>query len=87
MNKHIQIKVSGRVHGIGFRFSAYEKFVELGLLGKAENVPGGLVINAEGSEDKLSTFVDWCRIGPSGAKVENVEVMELSEPFIPLKTS
>ncbi len=86
MNKHINIKITGRVQGIGFRFSAYEKFVELGLQGKAENTPdSGVLVEAEGPEDKLSSLVQWCKVGPTGAKVENVEVAESTEPFVPIK--
>ena len=88
MTKHIKVKISGRVQGIGFRFSAYEKFVELGLIGRAENTPdGGLLVDAEGPEERLPALVDWCRQGPVGARVENVEVTDVAEPFVPLKTS
>ena len=87
MTKHLNIKISGRVQGVGFRFSAYEKFVDLGLRGRAENIKdGGVLVDAEGPEDKLEMLVEWCKRGPTGARVENVEVVESSEPFMPLKT-
>jgi acylphosphatase len=86
MTKHISIKIFGKVHGIGFRFSAYEKFVELGLVGKAENSPdNAIIVEAEGEEPMLDELIKWCHEGPSGAKIENVEVSELAEPFVPLK--
>lgn len=86
MTKHINIKISGWVQGIGFRFCAYEKFVELGLAGKAENTEDrGLLVEAEGPEEKLANLVEWCHKGPVGAKVDRVEVTELAEPFVPLK--
>jgi acylphosphatase len=86
MNKHIHINISGLVHGVGFRFSAYEKFVELGLEGKAENIPGaGVLVDAQGPEDKLASLVEWCKQGPAGAKVSGVEVADVAEPFVPLK--
>ncbi len=73
---------------MGFRFSAYEKFVELGLLGRAENTPdSGVLVDVEGTEDKLEMLVEWCKRGPVGALVANVQVMETDEPFVPLKTS
>ncbi len=88
MAKHINIKISGRVQGIGFRFCAYEKFVELGLTGKAENTEDrGVLVDAEGSEEKLELLIDWCHQGPAGAKVDRVEVTEVAEPFVPLKVS
>ena len=85
MTKHLNIKITGRIHGIGFRFSTYEKFVELGLVGKAENIPDGVFIDVEGPEERLDQLVDWCRQGPMGARVQNVEVTEASGPFVPLK--
>ena len=86
MAKHINIKISGRVQGVGFRWSAYEKFVELGLTGRAENTPDwGVLIDVEGPEDKLAMLEEWCKQGPSGAKVESVEVREAAGPFVALK--
>ena len=86
MNKHINVKITGKVQGVGFRWTAYEKFVELELQGKAENVAdGGVLVDAEGPEEKLSNLVEWCKVGPTGAKVENVEVIEMTEPFVPVK--
>lgn len=86
MNKHLHITISGRVQGIGFRFSAYEKFVEFGLQGHASNTPNrDVFLDVEGPEESLNRLIEWCRIGPSGARVSNLEVAEASEPFVPLK--
>jgi len=85
MNKHINVKITGLVRGVGFSFSAYEMFVDLGLQGKAENIQEGVLIDAEGAEDKLGQLIDWCHKGPMGAKVESVEVTELATPFVPMK--
>jgi len=86
MTKHISIKITGWVQGVGFRFCAYEKFAELELLGKAENTQDrGVLVEAEGPEEKLSLLAEWCHKGPMGAKVDRVDVTELTEPFVPLK--
>jgi acylphosphatase len=86
MTKHINIKISGKVQGVGFRFCTYEKFVDLGLIGKVENMPDGSVsVETEGEDEKLDRLIQWCKIGPSGAQVENVEVAQMPGPFIPLK--
>ena len=80
MNKHLKLKIHGQVHGVGFRWCSYEKFVELGLTGKAENAKDGTVeIDVTGEDALLSQFVDWAKVGPSGAKVTNVEVSEVSD--------
>ena len=87
MTKHLNINISGRVRGVGFRFCAYEKFVELGLVGKAENIQEGVLIDVEGPEERMENLIEWCRRGPTGARVENVEVTEISTPFVPLKNA
>lgn len=80
MIKHVQVKITGKVQGIGFRWCSYEKFVELGLVGKAENVRDGSVeIDVTGEEMALEQFIEWARKGPEGARVENVETSEVSE--------
>jgi len=78
MKKKLEIKVYGHIFGIGFRFSSYEKFVELGLTGTAMNEPVEQVvkIEVEGEEEPLKKFVEWCYVGPSGAQVAKVEVVE-----------
>ena len=86
MTKHISIKISGKVQGVGFRFSTYEKFVDLDLQGKAENTPDrSVLVDVEGPEDKLEALIEWCKQGPTGARVENVEVSDVPGPFVPLK--
>ena len=86
MKKHIKLKIQGRVQGVGFRWCAYEKFVELGLVGKAENRSDGSVeIFVEGEEEILQNFINWAEKGPEGARVERVETEEMPEPFVPLK--
>ena len=88
MTKHLNIKIIGHVQGVGFRFSSYEKFVDLGLMGRAENLPDRSVfVDVEGPEEQLQAFVEWSQKGPNGAKVDKVEVTEISEPFVPVKNS
>lgn len=81
MNKHLKIKVFGRVQGVGFRWCSYEKFTELDLSGKAENHPDGTVeIDVRGEDINLEKFLEWVRAGgPSGARVTNVEVSEIND--------
>ena len=68
--KHLKLKISGQVQGVGFRWCSYEKFTELGLTGKAENSrDGGVEIDASGEDFALEKFVEWAGVGPSGARV------------------
>lgn len=77
MIQHFNIYVRGRVQGVFFRASAQEKAQELSITGFAENVPGGEVyIEAEGTEENLTKFVDWCHQGPIQAQVDGVDIEE-----------
>ncbi|EXJ22755.1 putative Acylphosphate phosphohydrolase [Alkalibacterium sp. AK22] len=68
--------VSGRVQGVGFRFSTKQAADELGIKGIVRNEPDGTVYTeAVGSEDQLSAFVEALRKGPSPAsQVDKVVV-------------
>jgi acylphosphatase len=67
--------VSGRVQGVGFRFSAVDAARRLGLHGWVRNLPDGRVESeAEGEQTQVEAFVAWCRRGPPAAEVDDVEV-------------
>ena len=76
--KTIWVKVTGKVHGVGFRWCSYEKFVELGLTGTAENVQDGVEITTTGETPKLKEFLRWAQKGPQGARVDNMEYKTVS---------
>ncbi len=74
MQKHLNIRVFGRVQGIFFRYSAKQKAEELKIKGFASNEPDDSVyIEAEAEEKNLKKFLDWCREGPALAHVKKVE--------------
>jgi acylphosphatase len=75
MKQHLDIMIFGRVQGVSFRWSAKEKADCLGVCGYAENRSDGSVhLEAEGEEQTLAAFTEWCRHGPPLASVERVEV-------------
>lgn len=81
MEKTLFIKITGQVQGVGFRWCAYEQFVDLGLTGKAENNRDGSVeITVTGEEAALAKLLEWCRVGPKGARVNRVETREVELP-------
>jgi len=78
--KRALVRISGSVQGVGFRYEARDRARSLGLGGFVRNLPDGTVEGAfEGPEDRLESMLDWCRRGPSGARVENLAV-EWEEP-------
>ncbi len=71
----LEIIISGKVQGVGFRYSALAKAEELDIHGFAKNLPNGdVLIEAESvNENSLSLFLQWCKEGPALARVKNVQ--------------
>jgi acylphosphatase len=75
-----QVRIRGRVQGVFFRAEARSRAESLGVAGWIRNAGDGSVEAVfEGDEERVRSMVDWCRRGPSGAQVDDVEV-ELDEP-------
>lgn len=66
----------GRVQGVFYRVHAIEKAKQLGDINGwvANQADGTVVVEAEGPENKINDFVDWCHSGPSTSEVSKVEV-------------
>jgi len=76
MQKAFQIRVYGRVQGVGFRYFTRSKAHETGVNGFVKNMPDGSVyIEAEGDESALEMFTFWCRRGPGWASVTRFEML------------
>lgn len=72
--KQLHIKISGRVQGVGFRYSTVQLAQKLNLTGWIRNSEdGGVEIMAEGEENNLQELLKWTQTGPPSAQVENVE--------------
>jgi len=68
------IKVSGRVQGVGYRYSTLRMAKILKLTGYVKNLPDESVyIEAQGSPGSVRNLIKWCKTGPPGAVVESVE--------------
>ncbi len=58
-NKRVHVYYSGRVHGVGFRFTVERLAVDLGLAGWVKNLPDGKVeLICEGKETDLHKILD-----------------------------
>jgi acylphosphatase len=72
-----RVVVQGRVQGVGFRVSCLRRAVDAGLGGWVRNTERGDVEAAfEGPGPAVDALVDWCRVGPSWAQVDNVDVTD-----------
>jgi acylphosphatase len=69
----LDARVTGRVHGVGFRYFVLREAQELGLNGWVANESDGSVhCIAEGPRDRLDALVDRLRDGPPAAIVDGI---------------
>jgi acylphosphatase len=77
LNKHISIKVTGRVQGVFFRVFTRNVAQELGANGFVRNENDGSVyIEAEGNEEVLQKFLQRMKKGPANAVVEELKIQK-----------
>jgi len=75
VNVRVHVLVSGRVQGVFFRQNTKQQAQRLGVKGWVRNLPNGRVEAVfEGEESIVKAIVEYCRHGPSYARVENIEV-------------
>ena len=73
--KRAHVRVTGRVQGVFFRAEAATRARSLGVAGWIQNAADGSVEAVfEGDEQAVETLVSWCRRGPAGARVDDVQV-------------
>jgi acylphosphatase len=78
MVKQYEIRIYGRVQGVGFRYSARNQARSLGLKGWVENRPDGSVVTTiQGEEPDCHTYIQWCREGSGYSWVERIEMREM----------
>jgi len=69
--------VRGRVQGVGFRYYTAEAAAGHRVTGWVQNLPDGSVQGCfEGEEADVRAQVEWCRRGPSQARVAELLVAE-----------
>ncbi|KGE86887.1 MAG: acylphosphatase [Phaeodactylibacter xiamenensis] len=75
--RQVKLRITGKVQGVFFRASTLEKAQQLHIKGWVKNEPDGSVSAVgQGPDSSLQNWIDWCREGPSEARVESVEVEE-----------
>ena len=80
MNIQRKIVVRGKVQGVGFRNATWRKAMELGIRGSVRNLDDGSVeILASATDKEFKVFENWCRVGPSHARVDRFEISELDQ--------
>ncbi len=74
MKKQLHVFWSGRVQGVGFRYTAESAALELGVKGWVRNLPDGRVeAIVEGTEKVLRRFLEEIAAGSMKRYIENVK--------------
>ena len=69
------LQITGRVQGVGFRYSMQREAARLGVRGWVRNrCDGSVEALVQGSDEIIAAITDWARHGPPGAMVEDVRV-------------
>jgi len=70
------MRVRGRVQGVFFRAEARARAESLGVAGWIRNAEDGSVEAVlEGDHEQVESLLAWCRRGPAGARVDEVEAV------------
>ena len=79
MNSAVDVRIHGRVQGVGFRWHVLRTAERLGAVGFVRNTHDGEVeIHAEGSREGLDALLREVRIGPSSAHVVDLDIRWIS---------
>ena len=82
MNHHLSI--SGRVQGVGYRWSMVQEAQRLGVNGWVRNRPDGSVeAVVSGAPEAVQALIDWAHGGPPLARVDGVVVSVLDGESVP----
>ena len=72
--QRFDLVISGKVQGVGYRYSVKHKAESLGISGFVRNQNDGSVfVAAQGEKPAMEHFVRWCYQGPPAALVRTVE--------------
>ena len=70
----LRVLVSGRVQGVGYRYSTREQAIALDILGWVRNLSDGRVeANIQGEAIAIDSMMKWFYQGPPAAEVTGVE--------------
>ncbi len=73
-NVRYRVLISGRVHGVNFRWSTQRKAESLGVTGFVRNLGDGRVEAVfEGERAAVEEMIRWARHGPPSAEVTGVQ--------------
>jgi Acylphosphatases len=74
------VKVTGKVQGVGFRFSTVRQAHSCGVVGWVRNLDDGAVeALLQGPHSSIDQLLSWLHIGPPAARVNEVTITEVQD--------
>ncbi len=81
MVKRAKVHYSGRVQGVGFRYSAREVACGYEVSGFVQNLPDGRVeLVAEGEQAEVEAFLEGIKASHLGSHIRNADINWLDGP-------
>ena len=82
-----RLMITGRVQGVGFRYSMERKARGLGVTGWVRNRrDGGVEAMVQGTHEAVAAITEWARHGPPGAIVTDLRESEGSGDYTSFDT-
>jgi acylphosphatase len=76
-----QLRIEGRVQGVGYRASFAQQAIALGLSGWVRNRRDGSVeACVDGDAQAIEAIITWARRGPPAAQVSNLTIEDSAAP-------
>lgn len=73
-----KIIVKGKVQGVGYRYNAQAMAHKYDLTGFVKNMQGkSVLVHAQGADENIQLFIEWCNTGPRHAEVHEVITEEV----------
>ena len=70
----LRVLISGRVQGVGYRYSTKEQAIALNIVGWVRNLADGRVeATIQGVASSVDSMMKWFYKGPPAAKVTGIE--------------
>ena len=70
----IDLVISGKVQGVGYRYFIKKKAESLGIKGSVRNEKNGsVIITVQGQQHAIESMLRWCHKGTRGSIIKHVD--------------